>query len=1006
MPRNCRELLARVITISSFVFLVAAQCAYAAGSGVLEGRVFDKQTKSALPGANVLVKGTSTGASTDLNGAFRIDNAPAGEQTIVVSYVGYKSVSEKVKIPENGTLRKDFYLTATGVQGKVVVVTAQAEGQIQAINQQLASNKIVNIVSSAKIQSLPDFDAASAIGRLPGVSVVRSNGEATKVVINGLAPQYNEVAINGITLSSTGSDQIGATSQGGGAGAISNDRSVDLAMVTPYMIKSIEVYKDLTPDMNANAVGGYVNMQLREAPPGLHTDLLWQSGYTQKTNSYGNYRAIASASDRFFDNKFGVYALFDDESYDRNADNMNASYGIDNAVASTNGYAPVLVQNVTLDRHVETRQRYGGNLILDYKLPSGFIRSINMVSQLASQATDYQQQLDYTNHKINFTYQGGNNSVTLAVNSLEMQKDFGFMSVDLLAANTYSRNLLPPSPVFSFVQTLGVGAATVNTVPQDLTHVVSFLGPANSFLTNVSLFSSDYKENDQHYKADFKIPFTAGRVMSGFFKFGGEFRYNYHTNAQATPYAALGTGTPVQDTILTNIEKRFGVAYDSTAGAFPASEFTSNNASLTSSFLSNEFGPFFWAANPSILNDVVNYIASTPKFSASGSYASVSQPGGWFDGLYQNLPNDYKYIDRYYAAYAMAQFNVGNLMVVGGARFEQEKSLYQAFNLFDNRNPLVQKVDSVTVYPQNHFLLPMVQAKYDITNWLDVRYAYTQTLARPAYSELSPHMNMDYTRNNVWAGNPNLVPGHAFNHDLILTAHSDALGLFSIDAFYKTIKNFTYSTTYKLFNTAPPGFMTVGDISINGIPPNPFANFYTYVNSKYLAYVKGVGINYETRFWYLPGAFSGLLAGINFTLMTSSATYPYIDTRTNYSTRPPTTFLFDSTWTGRLVDQPNNLMNAYIGYDFEGFSARLSFLFQGNSVSYVGNYPETDGFTENYFRMDAQVRQELPLKGLQLFFDANNLNSEPSKSAQISIDGFTSQQYYGLTADLGIRYTL
>jgi len=267
-------------------------------SGTIKGKVFDKDSKDALPGANVVVKGTSIGAATDLNGAFSIPNAPSGEQTITVSYLGYVSVSMTIKIPDGGSATQDFYLGATTIRGETVLITAQAQGQVQAINQQLASDKIVSIVSEAKIQELPDFNAAEAIGRLPGVSTLQSSGEANKVVVRGMAPQYNEVAVGGITLASTGSTQIGATSLPGlTSGSTNDDRSVDLTMVTPYMIKSIEVYKSLTPDMEANAIGGYVNMELREAPSGLHGDALWQSGYTQKSNTYGNYRAIVSGSD-------------------------------------------------------------------------------------------------------------------------------------------------------------------------------------------------------------------------------------------------------------------------------------------------------------------------------------------------------------------------------------------------------------------------------------------------------------------------------------------------------------------------------------------------------------------------------------------------------------------------------------------------------------------------------------------------------------------------------------
>ena len=319
------------------------QPAYAAGSGTLKGKVLDKANGEALIGANVIIQNTSLGVAADVDGNFEIKYVPVGNWKVKVSCIGYVPIIREVTIVENETAEQEFRLTAQAIVGEEVVVTAQARGQVQAINQQLASDKISSVVSEARIQELPDFNAASAIGRLPGVSTLKSSGEDNKVVIRGLAPQYNAVAIGGITLASTGSTQIGATSLGLTSGTINNDRSVDLTMITPYMIKSIEVYKTLTPDMEANALGGYVNMDLREAPSGFRTNLLYQSGYTEKTNKYGNYRAVGSASDRFFDDQLGIYILGNAEQYDRSADNMSAGYQTANSVIGPSGYRPVRV---------------------------------------------------------------------------------------------------------------------------------------------------------------------------------------------------------------------------------------------------------------------------------------------------------------------------------------------------------------------------------------------------------------------------------------------------------------------------------------------------------------------------------------------------------------------------------------------------------------------------------------------------------------------------------------
>jgi hypothetical protein len=264
---------------------------------------------------------------------------------------------------------------------------------------------------------------------------------------------------------------------------------------------------------------------------------------------------------------------------------------------------------------------------------------------------------------------------------------------------------------------------------------------------------------------------------------------------------------------------------------------------------------------------------------------------------------------------------------------------------------------------------------------------------------------MSSDKNNIWAGNPHLNPAHSYNHDAIITFHSNSLGLFSIGGFYKTIKSFTYSTNYNLYQSAPAGLDSIGSYA-DMVTPNSGATLYTFVNSKYDATVKGFEADFQTRLWYLPVPFDGIVLGINYTHIWSEATYPFYQARTSGTRQTGIiTTIFDSTRTGRLVNQPNDIMNSYVGYDYRGFSGRVSFLFQGNSVSGIGNYPEQDGFTDNYFRIDASVKQVLPWWNLQVFLDINNLNSAKIISRQKSIGGFTAESLYGLTANLGIRHT-
>ena len=993
----------KILTILLFV----TQFAFGQGTGALRGKVFDKTTNEKLPGANVIVDGTSIGTATDLDGNFYIRNIPIGEQKIVISYIGYDPQTMVINFQANKTVEQDFKLSAIALEGEEVVVTAQALGQLQAINQQLASDKISNVVSEARIQELPDFNAAQTISRLPGVSTLESSGEANKIVIRGLAPKYNQITVSGISLASTGSTQIGVSSQGGTAGQLSNDRSVDLSMMSSYMIKTVSVYKSLTPDMNANAIGGVVNMELREAPSEFHTDLLFQGGYTAKSKTYTNYRFVGSVSQRFFDDALGVYLMGNMESYDRNADNMDAGYLITSSDAGGELYRPVRVSSVTLNRHIEERKRYSANAIFDYRVPSGSIKLVNMFSRLNSNTQEYRTIYNYVNNDLTFRYREGENDVDVALNSLEYAGDFDFVTVDLKFANSYSRNNLPEAPQSEFYQTRGVNSSTENTVPQDLTYLISYGGPTVNYLNTLTLFSSDYKENGQTYRGDFKFPFNVGSAFAGYFKVGAQYDYTLHKNAQNTPYVTVGGTNTIQSAITNGLLERYpGLIYNSGVGRFPATSFTTTDTEIYDEpFLDDKFGSLLWANNSSLLTDMIYYVAGEPAFSSYN--ATATEPGGWFDGYFQTLPNKYKYDERYYAGYMMSELNYSDLMIVGGARYEKVKGFYEAYNLRDGRDIASQTYYVVNANPENEFWLPMVQAKYNVTDWLDVRAGYTQTLARPDYNQLSPHFTISYSSGSVWATNPDLKPAQAYNHDLIFTLHSNELGLFSVGGFYKEIKNFTYSTQYPLYATAPEGIKTIYDYDIGGTNPTPGTMLYTYINTPYTAYVRGIEFDLQTRLWYLPAPLNGILLGVNYAHMSSNATYPWRNARTTFiPPRTTVTAVFDSTRAGRLINQPNDILNAYFGYEIGGFSARLSFLFQGNAVSYVGNFTEQDGFTRDYFRIDASVRQVLPWFGMELYLDVTNINSETNTSAQQSIGGFTNEQNYGLTGNLGLRYRL
>jgi TonB-dependent receptor len=361
----------------------------------------------------------------------------------------------------------------------------------------------------------------------------------------------------------------------------------------------------------------------------------------------------------------------------------------------------------------------------------------------------------------------------------------------------------------------------------------------------------------------------------------------------------------------------------------------------------------------------------------------------------------------------MAKVNFLGFMIIGGARYEKVETEFFAYNAKDARNARQQVMYDTTAFEENEFILPMAQMKYSPLDWLDIRYAYTQTLARPDYHLLSPKFTIIDLSREIRTGNPQLEPAKAFNHDVSVTVHNNEIGLFSVGGFYKTIENFIYNATYQLEAAQNVGVDNVNRYTIvrDGVavvaPAGANYTVYRPLNNPYDATVKGLEFDLQHSFWYLPRPLNNLVFGINYARIYSETTYPWYYVRTVVvpprGTRPE---LVDSTTSGRLIDQPDHVLNTYIGYDYEGFSSRLSFLYQDNTyTSTQGRDIELDSFSKEYFRVDFSARQKLPWYNTEVFLDVKNMNNANTRSIQRSFEGFRNIQNYGLVVNLGIRVT-
>ena len=324
---------------------------------------------------------------------------------------GYEDDSTEIQLGSNKRMQLDIKMKFKVIQGEEVLVTAQAEGQMQAMNQQLSSTTIKNIVSKNQIQELPEANAAEAVGRLPGVSLERSGGEGNKVVIRGMASKYSLIQIDGVDMTATGKNDPTA----------SDDRSTDLSMISPYMLEGIELTKSVMANQEASATGGIVNFRIKKAPDIPTFDVIAQGGMNSLRNTYNDYKFSIGGSDRFFIKRLGVYAQVDYEKKDNGSQQLG---GVN--ISQENLTAPVRTNSMQLMDIFRNVQRTGGALVLDYSLPSTTIKLSNFFSRIKREETNFNNNYDFHQNSFSIGFDDTPESwLTILTNSLQIEHQMG-----------------------------------------------------------------------------------------------------------------------------------------------------------------------------------------------------------------------------------------------------------------------------------------------------------------------------------------------------------------------------------------------------------------------------------------------------------------------------------------------------------------------------------------------------------------------------------------------------
>jgi TonB-dependent receptor len=338
----------------------------------------------------------------------------------------------------------------------------------------------------------------------------------------------------------------------------------------------------------------------------------------------------------------------------------------------------------------------------------------------------------------------------------------------------------------------------------------------------------------------------------------------------------------------------------------------------------------------------------------------------------QSLIYDYSGTETYNAKYVMSDLNIGTkLNLVTGVRIEENRTKYTSYHGQQTTLPHYNSMGSDTVSNHirtNSYSLPALFVRYQPLDWLILRYASTNTLTRPNYSDIIPLYNINGSGRAVEYRNPFLEPGLSENNDYVVSFNNKHLGLLSFSYFTKKIEGLIFSS----------GQRYITDASLYGLPG--FTETYRINNYKannpYEVTLDGFEIDYQTRFWYLPRLLRGLVFNANYTRTNSEVKYPRTVIETKVIFDPSFQVItqnLDSLYVDRLLDQPRDIINLSLGYDYKGFSGRLSMNYISNVFSTTNFWPGLREDTDAYRRYDLSMKQKLPVKGLELYLNISNL---------------------------------
>lgn len=902
-----------------------------AQTGTIAGTVYDQQ-KLALPAAIVQIESLGIGVIADEYGNFSLGNVPKGSYEVKASYLGYEPMVQSVSLTaENPNTSINFSFTAPITVGdEIIIFGDRLKGQAKALNQQKNNLNITNIVSSDQIGRFPDANIGDAMKRIPGITVAYDQGEARFGLIRGIEPHYNSVMINGERVPSAEGDK----------------RAVQLDLIPSDMIQTIEVNKAVTPDMDADALGGAVNLVTRAAPNGLRVSATAASGYNflaQKPMAIGGL----VIGNRFLDNKLGVIVSASYHNHQLGSDNSEGEWAEDD---NGNFY----VAEWDIRRYDIQRVRRSGSVSLDFTPAEGHIITLrSMYNWRDDWENRYRTRykLDEPNEQgiveeteIRRQTKGGIGNDRVDNRRLEDQRtnstqlagkhQFGQLNLNWSATYSQASEKRPNERYIEWrVKDIPVQTDISNPEAPMFDAVnADDVALGNYGLREITEENQFTQEQDFNARVDLELPLLSEGDYKNKLKFGARLRtkskerendFFEYAPINEDDFASLA-GVPNED-----VSKDNYLAGDYQSGTFATSGFLGSlNLEDASAFEKVDL----------------------PEEYAGGNFTANETVSGGYLMLTQNLGQ--------------------RLLAIAGLRIEHTQVNYSGNQVTIDDNGIVVTPTSGTSSYTN--ILPGLHLKYTASDHTIFRAAWTNTLARPNYIDLVPYRELNNEDNELSEGNPDLKPVTSMNFDLMAEHYFTSVGLLSGGVFYKDIENFFYTPAV--------------DDYLDPVSGNTFDEYVQPQNGSD-ATLFGFEFAFQRQLDFLPGALKGLGVYANYTFTSSTANIP------------------DRTEAITLPGSARHLMNGSLSYENKKLVLRLSVNYSSPFLDADGL-----DLTENLERYYDEVLyldfngSYAVNPNIRFFVEGNNLTNQPLRFYAGDPSRTYQAEFYNSRFSAGLKF--